>query len=600
MQEAQLQGSYGVSSNVFVAVRIRDLLRKEKEVCKTKTLFPDSPNSVNLRSQQELIATGALVESASRGSVTSSRSFLYDTVLSEFSSQTDVFEAAALPVIDSVLDGINATVFAYGATSAGKTHTMLGTSREPGVMVLTLMELFARIGSFESTNVRCSFVEIYNEVVRDLLSHYGHYQSPPSLDIREDPSTGQTFINGATEIDGISDIDDLMEILNSGNARRTTEPTAANETSSRSHAILQVFIEQRQPGGRVLSSKLSLVDLAGSERARDTKNRGIRFVEGGNINRSLLALGNCIQALSAGRVDYIPYRDSKLTRLLKDSLGGNCRTVLIANVSPYVGHYRDTLNTLKFALKAKNVEMEIAQNIFLEKSENEIENYKKIISQLENMVKHLQDQLKRAKSKDSAEIFNIYSDDEADDPVATAPWELKNKLMNTISEQLELRSQLANVESRLEAQPDNSHLSDQRMIILTRLTDISAVADSIHLTSPALPNQSTEYTINECIDIIDRMTPSTSGRKPSPSLQRTKSTTSLRNHNSTPPNALEDKLVRLKNSLLQLEQVKIERPDIPLLSTEVGTTHLVNSMSASSLPGRRTADIFPSGLIKFN
>ena len=156
-----------------------------------------------------------------------------------------------------------------------------------------------------------------------------------------------------------------------GNQNRTVEATGANATSSRSHAVMQIICEytDRHSGisGEIHVGKLSLIDLAGSERASRTNNRGMRMIEGANINKSLLALGNCINALhenhTSGRTNYIPYRDSKLTRLLKDSLGGNCRTVMIANISPSMKQFEDTHNTLKYANRAKNIKTSAQRNV---------------------------------------------------------------------------------------------------------------------------------------------------------------------------------------------------------------------------------------------
>jgi GNAT superfamily N-acetyltransferase len=165
-----------------------------------------------------------------------------------------------------------------------------------------------------------------------------------------------------------------------GNKNRTTEETNANETSSRSHAILNIMVSYKEKGlnenKEIKYAKLNLIDLAGSERASVTKNKGMRLIEGANINKSLLTLGNCINALSEksekGSKIYIPYRDSKLTRLLKDSLGGNSRTIMIANISPFIYNFDDTYNTLKYAERAKCIKTKVKLNI-LEK--NQVNNY---------------------------------------------------------------------------------------------------------------------------------------------------------------------------------------------------------------------------------
>lgn len=190
-----------------------------------------------------------------------------------------------------------------------------------------------------------------------------------------------------------------MELLFFGNQNRTQEATGANETSSRSHAVLQITVEEKDKAEGTCSEinigKLSLIDLAGSERASKTNNRGLRMIEGANINRSLLALGNCINALvdtqKSGRKNHIPYRDSKLTRLLKDSLGGNCRTVMIANISPSNLSYEDTHNTLKYANRAKNIKTSNTKNVHT--VDYHISKYTQIIKNLQNEISILRTQV---------------------------------------------------------------------------------------------------------------------------------------------------------------------------------------------------------------
>jgi kinesin family protein 18/19 len=201
---------------------------------------------------------------------------------------------------------------------------------------------------------------------------------------------------------------------------RTQESTGANETSSRSHAILQVMVEYKEKftgiEAEIKYGKLSLIDLAGSERASATQNRGIRLIEGANINRSLLTLGNCINALceasEKGTKPHIPYRDSKLTRLLKvklnkfnikDSLGGNSRTVMIANVSPSVTTFEDTYNTLKYANRAKNIKTQVSRNVL--SVQYHISNYKDIITNLKNEIVDLKSKL----SQKDGNTININS-----------------------------------------------------------------------------------------------------------------------------------------------------------------------------------------------
>jgi hypothetical protein len=272
----------------------------------------------------------------------------YDHVFKDTCSQLEVFKTCVEPKIDPVLKGTNATIFAYGATSAGKTFTMMGTSKEPGIMYLTLQSLFKKLAvkSPGAFSVSISYLEIYNEKIRDLLTGQAE-----GLEILEDPIRGVN-VYGITYV-SVENAKSIMSLLTKGNRNRTQKYTGANDRSSRSHAVLQVNVSYHPRGKKIKLSKLSLIDLAGSERAAETMNSGMRMIEGANINRSLLALSNCINSLIEPKNEYVNYRDSKLTRLLKDSLVGNCQTVMIANISPSVANYEETLNTLKYASRAK-------------------------------------------------------------------------------------------------------------------------------------------------------------------------------------------------------------------------------------------------------
>lgn len=284
--------------------------------------------------------------------------FVFDRVFAADSSNLDVFEGSTKNIISSLLDGYNCSVFVYGATGAGKTHTMLGGSGDPGITYLTMSQLFTEIDAQsgqKSFNLGVSYLEVYNENVQDLLNKSG------PLHIREDGRRG--IMVAGLKIMSINSADELLALLAKGNKNRTQHPTDANAESSRSHAVFQVYVNvTNRLDGQVKHVKLSMIDLAGSERASATGCKGARFKEGANINKSLLALGNCINSLADGKI-HIPYRDSKLTRLLKDSLGGNCQTVMIANISPSNLSYEDTYNTLRYANRAKKIKTNVKKNI---------------------------------------------------------------------------------------------------------------------------------------------------------------------------------------------------------------------------------------------
>uniref|UniRef100_G1MPV2 Kinesin-like protein n=1 Tax=Meleagris gallopavo TaxID=9103 RepID=G1MPV2_MELGA len=284
-------------------------------------------------------------------------------------------------------------VFAYGATGAGKTYTMLGSEQSPGIMYLTMVELYRRIEARrdeKSCEVLVSYQEVYNEQIHDLLEPKG------PLAIREDPEKG-VVVQGLSFHQPKS-AEQLLEMLANGNKNRTQHPTDANATSSRSHAVFQIYVKQQD---RVVGlaqdlqvAKMSLIDLAGSERASVTNTRGERLREGANINRSLLALINVINALAdaKSKKTHIPYRDSKLTRLLKDSIGGNCRTIMIAAVSPSSLAYEDTYNTLKYANRAKEIKLSLKSNVL--SLDCHISKYATICEQLKTEVADLRAKLR--------------------------------------------------------------------------------------------------------------------------------------------------------------------------------------------------------------
>uniref|UniRef100_UPI00398F54D5 kinesin-like protein KIF18B n=1 Tax=Pristiophorus japonicus TaxID=55135 RepID=UPI00398F54D5 len=319
--------------------------------------------------------------------------FVFDRVFNETSTQQEVFEFTTKHILEGVLNGYNCSVFAYGATGSGKTHTMLGSVDQPGVMYLTMVELYERIEQMKDEKiceVAVSYLEVYNEQIQDLLEPKG------SLAVREDPQKG-TVVQRLSYHQPKS-AKDLLEMLANGNLSRTQHPTDANATSSRSHAVFQVHVKQQDRIASISKNlrmaKMCLIDLAGSERATATKAQGARFREGANINRSLLALGNVINALAdgKGKKAHIPYRDSKLTRLLKDSLGGNCRTVMIATVSPSAMSYEDTYNTLKYANRAKDIKSSLKSNIV--SLDCHISKYATICEELRREVTQLKDKLK--------------------------------------------------------------------------------------------------------------------------------------------------------------------------------------------------------------
>ncbi|CAO2623564.1 Chromosome-associated kinesin KIF4 [Lemmus lemmus] len=335
---------------VRVALRCRPLVSKEiNEGCQTCLSFvPGEPQVV----------------------VGNDKSFTYDFVFDPSTEQEEVFNTAVAPLIKGIFKGYNATVLAYGQTGSGKTYSMGGayTAEQEhestiGVIPRVIQLLFKEINKksdFEFT-LKVSYLEIYNEEILDLLCPS---REKTQINIREDPKEGIKIV-GLTE-KTVLVASDTVDCLEQGNNSRTVASTAMNSQSSRSHAIFTISIEQRKKNDKNSNfrSKLHLVDLAGSERQKKTKAEGDRLKEGININRGLLCLGNVISALGDDKKgSFVPYRDSKLTRLLQDSLGGNSHTLMIACVSPADSNLEETLNTLRYADRARKIKNKPIINI---------------------------------------------------------------------------------------------------------------------------------------------------------------------------------------------------------------------------------------------
>ena len=326
------------SECVKVAIRVRPMNAREKaensQIC---VEVDQTNNTVSVTSPKA-----------------DTKTFQFDFVYPMDSTQRQVYDEVAFPIVDSIFQGYNGTVFAYGQTGCGKTFTMMGVVNDPnlrGVIPNAFEHIFGFIQS-EGTSkrflVRCSFVEIYNEEVRDLLT-----KNDKALDVREDPKKG-TFVKDLSYVT-LSNTKDISKCLDRGNANRHVGATSMNDQSSRSHSLFTVYLEIEEGDDRnkkIRTGKLNLVDLAGSERVGKTNATGKTFDEGKKINLSLTALGSVIDALSSNR-KHIPYKDSKLTRLLSDSLGGNTKTVMFANVSPASFNYDETVGTLRYASRAK-------------------------------------------------------------------------------------------------------------------------------------------------------------------------------------------------------------------------------------------------------
>uniref|UniRef100_T1E1R7 Kinesin-like protein n=1 Tax=Cupiennius salei TaxID=6928 RepID=T1E1R7_CUPSA len=430
------------SQQLKVVVRIRPLFEHEEAKGATKIARKADEKMVLLADPTAGDPVDVL-----RAKRAQERKYVFDWAFDENSTQEDVYEKTTKTLVDSVVDGYNGTVFAYGATGSGKTYTMVGEDENPGIMVRALKDLFKEVDTKHKIyDVSMSYLEIYNENIRDLLN-----PSPAPLELRED-AKGNHQVAGLSEVD-INSSEEVMTLLMRGNKRRTQESTGANKTSSRSHAVLVVQVRRRSPAHsqhqQLKTGRLYMVDLAGSERAAQTQNTGKRLLEGAHINKSLLALGNCINALAERNPRYVNFRDSKLTRILKEPLSGNCRTVMVSHISPSHFHFEESRNTLSYADRAKNITTKLKSNV--SDVSYHVAQYQAIISELRQEIETLQRRIKDSKPSPTPDEKSDSSKDEKK-LTEEEMKHLKKKLIESFNTQMDVRRRMMEIDNTLLAQ----------------------------------------------------------------------------------------------------------------------------------------------------
>ncbi|KAG2526882.1 hypothetical protein JM16_003656 [Phytophthora kernoviae] len=393
MQSELTETAPAEAENIAVCIRVRPMNERETR-----------NRDVNVLATVPQMNVISLTDESGQPLGGKSNVFQYDQIFDASSDAHGIYDRVAKRIVRSTLGGINGTIFAYGQTSSGKTYTMQGdgvmpfepeeATNKPGILQLAVEDIFKYIEKCSDRDflLRVSFLEIYNEVVKDLLNPT---EKGANLKLREDPRKG-VYVECKEEI--ITNYENIVTLLQTGNQHRTVGQTAMNDRSSRSHSVFRIVIESKEKSdsrrlseedvnGAVLVASLNLVDLAGSESLRHTAAEGIRQREAGNINKSLLTLARVINSLasSGGGGQNAPFRDSKLTRLLQTSLGGNTRTLIICCVTPSDRYVEETKSTLQFAARAKDIQTSATVNEVLD-DQTQLRRLKREVHDLKKLV----------------------------------------------------------------------------------------------------------------------------------------------------------------------------------------------------------------------
>lgn len=401
-----------------------------------------------------------------------------------------MYDEVIRPLVSSVLEGFNGCVFAYGQTGTGKTFTMEGVrndTQQMGIIPRTFEQIWTHINRAQNMQflVAVSYLEIYMEELRDLLKP----NTTAVLELRERES-GIVVPNLHSVL--CKSADEMTQVMNKGNKNRTVGRTNMNEHSSRSHAIFQIKIEMCETGAEASTTvkvgKLNLIDLAGSERQSKTGATAERLKEASKINRALSSLGNVISAL-AEKSSHVPYRDSKLTRLLQDSLGGNSKTIMIANIGPSEYNYNETLTTLRYAHRAKAIQNkpiknEDPQDAKLREYQEEIARLRKLIEERQNKEKSLPRAKKTPKSakarrhsieSEDSEDTTTTEENEKEEKFAALDAETKEAVIREREVTAELAKKLESLESKVVRGGENilDTYTERQMELDRRLNEIS-------------------------------------------------------------------------------------------------------------------------------
>ena len=454
------------------------------------------------------------------------KKYYFNKIFTEQEKNKDVFEQAIKPTINNVINGYNSTTLAYGVTGTGKTHTIFGdlalSNGEDGVAIKACEYLFNKLNKeyfSDDYEIKVSYIEIYNENVIDLLNNENENIS---LMIIEDPNKG-VYVHNVKEFI-INNTNELKKLICQGNKRRTMAPTNQNKFSSRSHAILQLSLKRKTYNEKknnfdIYYSKFLIVDLAGSERGGLEK--GKRREEGANINKSLFTLGSCINILSDKNRNgkFIPYRDSKLTRLLKDSLGGNILTVMLVCVSPSGESYDESISSLNYANRAKKIKKKIFQNKkevdLIEENNNEFNlknsgnnnQYEEIIGslkneifQLKNIIKEQQNKLRNNNININNQTLNLDDDSFTKNAKDENGEDINDKLKKFFNDESSIMS---NVQIAKSQKLNNNNREEISLALIQSINEINL--DKYELFFKEIKNKDKDIEIKELQGLIENI-----------------------------------------------------------------------------------------------
>ncbi|XP_021295517.1 kinesin-like protein KIN-UC isoform X1 [Herrania umbratica] len=441
----------------------------------------------------------------------SSESYKFDEVFTETASQKRVYEVVAKPVVESVLSGYNGTVMAYGQTGTGKTFTLgrLGKddASERGIMVRALEDIMANI-TIASDTVEVSYLQLYMESIQDLLA-----PEKTNIPINEDPKTGEVSLPGTVTVK-VRDLDHFLELLQIGEANRHAANTKLNTESSRSHAILMVYIRRSVPEKAeddissqdkktksnlpvVRKSKLLIVDLAGSERLDKSGSEGLLLEEAKFINLSLTSLGKCINAL-AENCPHIPTRDSKLTRLLRDSFGGSARTSLIITIGPSSRHHAETTSTIMFGQRAMKI-------VNMVKLKEEFD-YESLCRKLETQVDHLTAEIDRQQKLRERDKYDLEKQlRESQDSFYETRKNLVTRSEFLEKENARLELDMEDILAQLNCQKDHNSLMQDKVAELEMNLEQSKQHQLENSTYQKVLADTTQIYENKIADLIKRL-----------------------------------------------------------------------------------------------